>query len=175
MYVPSQKQRLETQRLMSEDGLICQPVSALLSCPKVALFVDSVNILKSTRRTYGELARPDYRRIRELSASFGVVVRSEFFINTGFAGSTARIAAMGYTIVRSTDHDLDYLMMTRAVEAISQGFSALVLATGDHRFSAIAKICARLRLPCAAISLRGSVSNRLLAATTSFLEIPLAA
>jgi hypothetical protein len=165
MYVPTPQQCRNMERLMAEDGLtaLSQPQRSVIG--RTALLVDSVNLYKSAKSVFGNRARPDYRKIREIAATYGRITSCEYFVNPGCANPGRWLYEAGYRVVRTTAPDLDETMLDHAVEAISQGATAIVLATGDHRFAKIGKICARLEVACVSIAVLGTQSRALVAAT----------
>ena len=188
MYVPTRHQSALLQRLMEADGLV-SPIESSSNvgtearasagtnfvCNKpaatnVGILIDTPNATK-TAKVYGMDIRPDYSAVRKLAAGYGEIRSALAFVNPGYKTSTAWASRLGYTIVRGTDHDVDHLVVSTAVELLAKGIETLVVVSGDHRFSNIQNICDRLRIRYVAIGVPSRTSASL-KKTGSFYPLP---
>ncbi|HUN86663.1 MAG TPA: NYN domain-containing protein [Terracidiphilus sp.] len=163
MYVPSKKQRALIKQQFAEDNLATpfsssQPSTPATFEPEVALLIDSQNAYHAAKKS-GESTRPDYSGIRDIAASYGRLGRAQIFVTTSFKNPSRWEPE--FSVVRSTDQDVDYWLVTYAVEAIAAGVKTLVVVSGDHRFLEVADICVRLGIRFIAIGVPECTSRRL--------------
>jgi hypothetical protein len=188
VYVPSPKQAAQLQALLEADGLTrpTQPTTTLTLVPAkaktqpsprpmpkatVALLVDSPNAYKSAK-IFGESARPDYPAIKALAAIYGQVVCSKIFVNPGYRSSGSCTAHAGFKLVKGTDHDVDFLVVTNAMHAVVSGIATLVVVSGDHRFRDTQEVCKRLGIQYVTIGVP-CCTNRELMAGGKFHRMPI--
>ncbi len=188
MYIPTHKQVATLQRLMEADGLIPSKKHVYATVPstsgtprtapfklvqpqnRVAILVDTPNASKSVK-VYGEQARPDYAALTRLASGYGSVQTAIAFINPGYRTSCNWASRLGYRVVRGSDHDVDHLVVSTAVEVLAKGVSTLVLVSGDHRFCDVQSLCGRLNVRYVAVGVP-SCTNLKLRKAGAFHALP---
>ncbi len=139
---------------------------------RVAVVVDTPNIIKSISRRHGPTARPDYKSLINFAKSLGNVTTAVALVNDGVNPTFSNaLSALGFRVSFSHAFDCDDAVVAWAVRLHSTA-DCIVICSGDHGYCPLVKLLKAIRRRIVICAVSGSCNRRLRLLSDQYLEVP---
>lgn len=139
---------------------------------RAVLIIDSPNLARRAVAEYGEGARVDFAGLKTYLESLVDDLHAEVVVNKGASDGLVRwLSLEGYVVTKSTADDCDETGIARLAD-LGGDADCVVIGSGDHIFSGIARMLQRLGVSVVVAAIPGSISRRLRESCDAVIDCP---